>query len=131
MIIRLKGGKGSGHHGHAGIPGKRGGSLPGKGGGKVVADATEYNWKAEDTVIMKTVVELPEKVSNDELAAIAKKEANKHYDVEDASVKEVEWQETSDGFYAHATIDLTPTEEEGQKWAEGGEYGEEWETWHE
>jgi len=28
-----KGGPGSGHHGHAGRPGKRGGSAPGKGGG--------------------------------------------------------------------------------------------------
>jgi len=28
-----KGGPGSGHHGHAGRPGKRGGSSPGKGGG--------------------------------------------------------------------------------------------------
>jgi len=28
-----KGGPGSGHHGHAGRPGKRGGSTPGKGGG--------------------------------------------------------------------------------------------------
>lgn len=30
--VVLKGGPGSGHHGHRGIPGKRGGSLPGKGG---------------------------------------------------------------------------------------------------
>ena len=32
LTIRLKGGPGSGHHGHAGRPGKVGGSLPGKGG---------------------------------------------------------------------------------------------------
>jgi len=31
--IAIKGGKGSGHHGHAGRPGKVGGSLPGKGAG--------------------------------------------------------------------------------------------------
>ena len=31
---RRKGGPGSGHHGHAGRPGKRGGSAPGKGQGK-------------------------------------------------------------------------------------------------
>jgi len=30
VIVRLKGGSGSGHHGHAGRPGKIGGSLPGK-----------------------------------------------------------------------------------------------------
>lgn len=30
--IRALGGPGSGHHGHKGIPGQRGGSLPGKGG---------------------------------------------------------------------------------------------------
>lgn len=38
MIIRFKGGPGSGHHGHRGRPGKRGGSLPGKGGGDSVHD---------------------------------------------------------------------------------------------
>lgn len=32
LTIRLKGGPGSGHKGHAGRPGKHGGSLPGKGG---------------------------------------------------------------------------------------------------
>lgn len=32
MIVRVKGGPGSGHHGHRGRPGLRGGSLPGKGG---------------------------------------------------------------------------------------------------
>jgi len=32
-ITHLKGGPGSGHRGHRGIPGKRGGSLPGVGGG--------------------------------------------------------------------------------------------------
>lgn len=31
--IEEKGGAGSGHHGHAGRPGKHGGSLPGSGGG--------------------------------------------------------------------------------------------------
>lgn len=35
--IRIKGGPGSGHHGHQGRPGKRGGSLPGgDGGGSIV-----------------------------------------------------------------------------------------------
>lgn len=33
FVIRFKGGKGSGHHGHEGIPGHQGGSLPGKGRG--------------------------------------------------------------------------------------------------
>lgn len=32
-LVRYKGGKGSGHHGHKGRPGKHGGSLPGEGGG--------------------------------------------------------------------------------------------------
>jgi len=32
QYTKRKGGPGSGHHGHAGRPGKRGGSLPGKGG---------------------------------------------------------------------------------------------------
>lgn len=39
MIIRFKGGPGSGHRGHRGIPGKRGGSLPGKGGVRTYTDA--------------------------------------------------------------------------------------------
>lgn len=33
MYVVEKGGEGSGHHGHAGRPGKHGGSLPGKGDG--------------------------------------------------------------------------------------------------
>jgi len=32
-FVEKKGGTGSGHHGHAGRPGKHGGSLPGSGGG--------------------------------------------------------------------------------------------------
>lgn len=38
MIIKIKGGPGSGHYGHRGRPGIRGGSLPGKGGGSVDAE---------------------------------------------------------------------------------------------
>jgi hypothetical protein len=45
LTFRYKGGKGSGHHGHAGRPGKHGGSLPGKGdsstGGFSVSDANK------------------------------------------------------------------------------------------
>lgn len=37
--IRFKGGPGSGHHGHRGIPGQRGGSLPGVGGDSVATVA--------------------------------------------------------------------------------------------
>jgi len=33
-----KGGPGSGHHGHAGRPGQRGGSAPGKGGGGISSE---------------------------------------------------------------------------------------------
>ena len=38
--IRLKGGPGSGHYGHKGIPGHQGGSLPkdGKNSGNITAD---------------------------------------------------------------------------------------------
>lgn len=36
LTLHFKGGPGSGHRGHAGRPGKRGGSLPGKGGGTSV-----------------------------------------------------------------------------------------------
>lgn len=32
LTVRLKGGPGSGHRGHSGRPGKRGGSSPGRGG---------------------------------------------------------------------------------------------------
>jgi hypothetical protein len=32
IMLHLKGGPGSGHHGHGGRPGQRGGSTPGKGG---------------------------------------------------------------------------------------------------
>jgi hypothetical protein len=37
-IIEEKGGEGSGHEGHAGIPGHQGGSLPGKGSGRPLTD---------------------------------------------------------------------------------------------
>ena len=36
-FVEKKGGAGSGHHGHAGRPGKRGGSLPGKSGVSISA----------------------------------------------------------------------------------------------
>lgn len=42
VILRLKGGKGSGHHGHSGRPGKHGGSLPGKGGGVVTLTREDF-----------------------------------------------------------------------------------------
>jgi len=38
LTVRLKGGLGSGHHGHAGRPGQRGGSLPGKSGAVKMAN---------------------------------------------------------------------------------------------
>lgn len=38
LVFRLKGGKGSGHFGHRGIPGEQGGSLPGTGGAGVDSD---------------------------------------------------------------------------------------------
>ena len=38
-FLRLKGGSGSGHHGHSGRPGKRGGSLPGTGGDTDISSA--------------------------------------------------------------------------------------------
>lgn len=40
-VIVEKGGTGSGHHGHAGIPGKHGGSLPGTGSRIVVSTESE------------------------------------------------------------------------------------------
>lgn len=127
MIIRFKGGPGSGHFGHSGRPGLRGGSLP----GKVISEATEYSWKAEDTIIMRTVIETTDKITDEELTEIAMAAASEKFDIEDASLKDVDWQQTRDGFYAHVTVDLTPTEEAGEQWAEGGAYEEEFETWHE
>jgi len=40
-VIVRKGGAGSGHHGHAGRPGKRGGSAPGSGGSSKVWDGQQ------------------------------------------------------------------------------------------
>lgn len=46
---RMKeGGPGSGHHGHAGRPGKRGGSLPGKGKGAPTAAFDKEAWEKKD-----------------------------------------------------------------------------------
>lgn len=42
ILVRL-GGPGSGHHGHAGVPGKRGGSAPSKGGGEgTITESVEF-----------------------------------------------------------------------------------------
>ena len=60
----VKGGPGSGHHGHAGRPGKRGGSLPGKGGAdastggkspRAVAKVIVAEAKRREPTITKTV----------------------------------------------------------------------------
>ena len=40
-----KGGPGSGHHGHAGRPGQRGGSAPGKGGGVSASEQANSRWR--------------------------------------------------------------------------------------
>ena len=46
LTFRKKGGTGSGHRGHAGRPGKRGGSTPG-GGGSVSGGEGEQKWPSE------------------------------------------------------------------------------------
>lgn len=71
-IISIKGGEGSGHHGHRGRPGKVGGSLPGRASA-VAYDAFPnkeiYNWAVNYLIYNKhlpehemrtTVAELPE-----------------------------------------------------------------------
>jgi hypothetical protein len=42
LVVRLKGGKGSGHHGHSGRPGKVGGSVAGKGVGESTTKYVTY-----------------------------------------------------------------------------------------
>jgi hypothetical protein len=42
LIVRLKGGQGSGHHGHGGLPGVHGGSRP---SGKGTAPKSKPGWK--------------------------------------------------------------------------------------
>ena len=45
VIVQLKGGAGSGHHGHAGRVGKRGGSVPGSGGvSNISVEQAEDMW---------------------------------------------------------------------------------------
>ena len=53
----LKGGTGSGHHGHGGRPGKRGGSSPGKGGGGMVG-ATDFSTMSRSEATGATVKRL-------------------------------------------------------------------------
>ena len=65
LEITTKGGPGSGHHGHAGRPGKRGGSLPGKAGAgstggkspRAVAKAILEVARKHEPGITKTVTE--------------------------------------------------------------------------
>lgn len=56
-IDRLKGGPGSGHHNHTGRPGKRGGSLPGKGG----ASAGQREPEAQSTASERIPGSVPTK----------------------------------------------------------------------
>lgn len=46
--IHLKGGPGSGHHGHRGRPGQRGGSVPGTGGSSAPMSLEEFISKVKD-----------------------------------------------------------------------------------
>lgn len=50
MIVSLKGGKGSGHKGHAGRPGFVGGSLPGVGDGGRVAGQPISDWESDSNI---------------------------------------------------------------------------------
>lgn len=46
-VIRLKGGPGSGNHGHKGIPGHQGGSLP-KGESNATSDPKSKNTRSSN-----------------------------------------------------------------------------------
>lgn len=54
-VIRLKGGAGSGHRGHRGRPGLRGGSAPGVGGARNV----EADWDASSDVYSEIFGDMP------------------------------------------------------------------------
>lgn len=53
LTIILKGGPGSGHHGHVGRPGKRGGSLPGRGGAPISAGGIDAIQKVMDDLELR------------------------------------------------------------------------------
>lgn len=59
VIIRVKGGPGSGHHGHRGRPGLRGGSLPGKGSGGVTFVERGKNAAEVRAAVERLVESLP------------------------------------------------------------------------
>jgi hypothetical protein len=54
LKLVLKGGPGSGHHGHGGRPGKRGGSSPGKGGGIRVWTGQRETWEGDKISKLET-----------------------------------------------------------------------------
>lgn len=68
MILRFKGGPGSGHHGHRGRPGKRGGSLPGKGGKRTPPTDSSFTYgqispdfkKSDVSFIKRAVKNIPQ-----------------------------------------------------------------------
>ncbi len=66
LKIILKGGPGSGHHGHGGRPGKRGGSTAGTGGmsaDNIVSESSARNYLEQ--TLPNAVVGSPKRVGND------------------------------------------------------------------
>jgi hypothetical protein len=53
LTIRLKGGPGSGHHGHAGRKGQEGGSLPGK---SINSSTDTISWDGKDIFELSKMV---------------------------------------------------------------------------
>jgi hypothetical protein len=129
LIIHLKGGKGSGFHGHSGRIGLVGGS--GEGNVSIPAGGNNLSWNSEDTIKGELVLEgitsntdiksairyaLPGKLDHIHSAS----------DIENINILDTE----SGDSWVRVKLDITPSKDAGASWLDeaGGE--EEWGLYH-
>ena len=135
LLVKVKGGSGSGNYGHAGRPGMVGGSG-GTGGGatpKVAALSAnmvddDLKWKTEDSVVGSVTFEYegdePDAVQIEDLVQSTDYMHINSEDIEDVEIKGVEH---GKGWF-RVDVEILPTEEAGIDWLEGGSTAEETHT---
>lgn len=145
------GGPGSGHHGHKGVPGQRGGSVArgvvavGGVGKPTVSEAlskatvvdSDLDWRSEDTITGTVTIDSEQDLSGlseSEASAYLTQNVNDEHvrgitgpqDIEEIKITNID----TAGTYATIEVDITPTVEAGDRWAEGVGGEEEWLLYH-
>lgn len=127
----MKGGEGSGNFGHAGRPGKAGGSSP---SATIPAGGMNLDWKVEDTIKGSLVLEgIDPDISDDDLKIAimsalpgALPYVNKASDIDDVQILSRD----SGADWIEVKLDVTPSEQAGQNWLDHMEGEEEWSLYH-